>query len=301
MVDKILTLISFQKMKNRKTITLIILITSLATNWSCIEEVTNVNLPSMQPKLVVNTYISPGDSIDVKVYKSRPLFNEQDVSPYMDYFPPVLNAVVTISDENGNQKSIPLLQQKEIYSISPSQFIIEEGKTYSLTVSAPGLTPANATTTIPDFKTSFLEVNIDTVTSTSQFGYNTSEIVIWGKLEDQTNLKNYYRIMYYFYENGYLFSQNDYNRQVENEFFSDAGSNDGKVNFKFKTWFSPWDSILIVALNTDYNYYTYHKSMLKFETGNPFAEPIPVYSNIDKGLGVFGSFIKTQIVVKPNK
>lgn len=288
-------------MKNRKTIILIILITALASNWSCIEEVSNVDLPSMQPKLVVNAYISPGDTINVRVYKSKPLFNEQDVSPYLDYFPPVLNAIVTITDEIGNQQTIPLLQQKEIYSISPSQFKIEAGKTYSIAASAPGITPIKTTTTIPDFKTSILEINIDTVTSSSPFGYNTSEIVIWGKLEDQINLKNYFRIMYYFYENGYLFSQNDYNGQVENEFFSDADSNDGKVNFKFRTWFAPWDSILIVALNTDYSYYTYHKSMLKFETGNPFAEPIPVYSNIDKGLGVFGSYVKTQAVVKPSK
>lgn len=53
-------------------------------------------------------------------------------------------------------------------------------------------------------------------------------------------------------------------------------------------------------LHVDENYYRYHDSILRQSEseGNPFAEPVPIPTNINGGLGCFGGYNRSTVVVK---
>ena len=51
-------------------------------------------------------------------------------------------------------------------------------------------------------------------------------------------------------------------------------------------------SLLVV----DDHYYNYHQSLLTNSVDNPFAEPAPIYSNFEGGLGVFAAYNTFTIV-----
>jgi hypothetical protein len=53
---------------------------------------------------------------------------------------------------------------------------------------------------------------------------------------------------------------------------------------------------------TDRHYYLYHHSVIKHQEvdGNPFAEPVLIYSNIEGGLGVFSGYNQLKAVKQLN-
>jgi hypothetical protein len=53
-------------------------------------------------------------------------------------------------------------------------------------------------------------------------------------------------------------------------------------------------------LHTDENYYRYHDAVLRQRQsdGNPFAEPVPVPTNINGGLGCFGAYNRRTVIVR---
>jgi hypothetical protein len=53
-------------------------------------------------------------------------------------------------------------------------------------------------------------------------------------------------------------------------------------------------------LHVDENYYRYHDSILRQDEseGNPFAEPVPIPTNINGGLGCFAGYNRSTVVVK---
>ena len=57
------------------------------------------------------------------------------------------------------------------------------------------------------------------------------------------------------------------------------------------------DSLTIQLLTTDYHYYQYHISINNYESGNPFAEPTRIYSNVENGYGVFAGYQKSVFIV----
>lgn len=55
-----------------------------------------------------------------------------------------------------------------------------------------------------------------------------------------------------------------------------------------------------ILLNTDAQYYHYHRSIEQFRdaNGNPFAEPVLVPTNIQGGLGCFAAYNRTMLLLK---
>jgi hypothetical protein len=58
--------------------------------------------------------------------------------------------------------------------------------------------------------------------------------------------------------------------------------------------------VFLVLKTVDENYYSYFKTLLQalFSQGNPFAEPAPVFNNIENGLGILGSYSSSIVQVK---
>ena len=156
-------------MKNRKKHiikSLFFLVILSAILQGCIEDVKDVNLPTIEQKLVVSSFITPGDSIRVKISKSTPIYYNQELTNWDDYYEPRTDATVFLTNvETGISKEIPYNSEKEYYLLTPSDFQFESGQTLEITASATGLKEVSASTNIPFNTPEIHSLIIDTVYS----------------------------------------------------------------------------------------------------------------------------------------
>jgi len=172
----------------------------------CVEDVSDVNLPSVEPKLVVSSFISPNDTIKVKVSKSQPLnYNQIITNWYDDRFQPVTNALVTIINVETEQMStIPYYPELGYYMLAPSEFSIEQGKEYQLTAGADSFKPVTARTTVPANLPSLVSYKIDTLgTYSYEYGGDYYDIRFSGSIQDIAGEDNFYTIGISFWESYY--------------------------------------------------------------------------------------------------
>ncbi|MCF8299222.1 MAG: DUF4249 domain-containing protein [Saprospiraceae bacterium] len=271
-------------------LTLIILVLT-----SCEKTVTNVDLPEIEPKLVVQSFISPQDK-EIKVYvsESKPVFGESNNNSYE--FPPISNASVIISD-GTNTKTLVFNSSKGYYFISATNFAIVAGGTYTLNVSTPNGMKSDASCTVPTNHPTTFEITSIEYDVNNQKGQN----VVKTRFKDIAGEDNYYRIFAYnkfanapgdtIYEQLYseygeeLFSDNNQGEWISHQFYF----YEGKVN-----------KLQFDILNVDEHYYKYHKSVFNSDFESPFSEAVLVYSNINNGLGVFCAYngISVEVDVK---
>jgi hypothetical protein len=140
-----------------------------------------------------------------------------------------------------------------------------------------------------------LKLNIDTVYT--DFMYPELQYSLKISWNDLIGEQNYYRLI----ANRLLkdFDSNDtivepLNYFNEYELKDDKGK-DGQVltaNFKYiesGAMNSPI-GFEIILMKVDVNYYNYYKTLNNYADGDPFAEPVILFSNIQNGLGVFCNF-----------
>lgn len=257
---------------------------------SCENMLSDVEVPASAPKLVVTGFLSPGDdTISILVRKSLPLYvstpNEDNPFPY------VTNATVTISD---GADSINLLfnASNGTYDASSTLMPVTAGKTYTILITTPDGFRVTSSCTVPTGTAPNVEITgIDT---NNQYGSVLRNVSL--RFLDLPGDGNFYRIAAgirqkdefgndsYFYETGFDRGEpfvSDKNK--EGEYFSFRTSDIYETN-------ASNDSLYVSILLTDENYYNYHRSTNSFEGENPFAEPTPIFSNIDGGVGVFAAF-----------
>jgi len=271
-------------LKNKYSWLLGILICSI----SCEERLDNVEPPAFVPKLVVASFISPTDSVlNVSLQKNRPVFGEL-TNP-----PPIEAANVLLSDGTN---SISLVKSSSgQFSVPTNQFPIINGKRYTLSVKTADGLQANAECDIPLFRD--LNIRVDTfwVTEKNNNNGGSNYYRCRIKFTDFPGEKNYYRVIAQ--QISYSKGESQTNElYIDKQLFTDNG-NDGKEFLTstslYSGFFQVIDSVLIKihVLSTDYPYYKYHESLSQYSGGNdPFSEVVPVYSNINNGLGVFCGF-----------
>ncbi len=270
---------------------------------SCIDDVDNLNLPRIEPKLVVQSFITPNDSIRVAVWQSIPInYNLPITGNYYDDKPvEVKNALVVLKNSEDTQTvEIPFVEALGMYVIPPTAYDVVMGNTYHLSVSAPGFNEVKASTTVPDYAPIIRDVKLDTLGLTQ---WGDVRIILSGRIVDEASKPNFYALFQYsfaHYVNG--IDTVSYVRFSIRELYSDLGY-DG-ISIPFKIDYSVWDdghhnnlNISLYALSVDKHYYRFHKSLDNvWDIGdNPFAESSHLYSNVEGGLGVFASFISTVI------
>lgn len=256
----------------------------LLTLYSC-EKDADIDLPVIEPKLVLVSLISPQDtSIQVRVSLSQPLYNNPDSWKHI----PVANATVVISSGSGSI-TLPYNSQLERYSVSAKLFKINSADTYQLSVSTPEGKFAQASTRVPDFNPSFTASATADLTKTDTFFLH----AIW---KDPVGAKNYYRLdlqRYTMLANSYFY---------KNELIKDDESDGETIRRDWEFPYSPasQDSLVTTLYALTPELYEYLDRLNKvFTDGDPFSEPVPMYTNVEGGFGVFGGHNSKRVKVLP--
>jgi len=262
---------------------------------SCTEMVTNVDLPEVEPKLVVNSWISPGDTfIRATVTRSFPVGKSHD----WNVNPDVTNAVVNIS--NGSQTVQLVYDNMERgYRACASGIGLIPGTSYTITAAASGYDAVNGTTTIPAATAPGLEFLGVQQIYDEDWGGDVNRYDF--KIRDIAGQENFYRVyMEFSFQDDTSFTDY-YFREPENgyPFLSDVNK-DGEdilVSFNDGNLFLPY-YVRLVVFSTDEAYYRYHKSVYNYSGDDPFAEPVQIYSNINHGLGAIGSYLPHKKLIR---
>lgn len=262
------------------------------------------------PKLVINSVFESDSTFKVHVSSSRSVIDTSS-------FENIDDAVVTIKDVNGNV--IEVLNHV-VNGFYKGQVLPEENTTYILEVNHPNYAKITASDSLPS------PIIINSVdTSTILDPINGNRLRISMNFDDPENNQNYYLLETYSV-NEYLIVENldtieyelDTTKQfmvLTDEVFQNGGSpwrdqglfNDLLFNGQNKTleieipnenWSGSEDgydwsyktlTLRLYLHNITISYYYYRTSLELFQnaSGNPFAQPVQVYSNIENGFGVF--------------
>jgi hypothetical protein len=265
---------------------------------SCVKKA-DIDLPPRQEKLVVTCLISPQEQfITATVRSSIPKYSQYSFYSGKGILEgDILDATITISD--GSRSATIPVGADSIYKLSAAEFPILPGRSYTLNVSTPSGKKLNATTVVPEdsLVTEFTDVF---------YRQNTATVVDFDmgiNVHDIPNKTTYVMV----HAKSISITRGKFNFQNVQEYDQIALlDTDEKVSKKmyygaYSDFAMAEDSVLLVAgyffnLNCSKDFYLYHKSVRDAAgaSGDPFAEPALVYSNINGGFGCFGSYILSR-------
>lgn len=253
-----------------------------------------------QPRIVVNGLFSAGDTIQIHISESRDILYEGEL-------PNLTGATAQLL--NSDNALLGTFQHQSDGNYILTNYIPQAGNTYKIVVTNSGFDDIEGTTTAP----AIIGVNsIDTLRKGDRMTY---EI----KFNDDASVTNYYALTIskisiyedeftgeiYVNEDPYfstteIFTQNgsadvDGSKWGDIFLFSDASFNGQVCSFSAENEIYPEeDSVFVVVglRSVSEDYYKYSISLSKYQQtqGDPFAQPVQVYSNIEKGYGIFGAY-----------
>lgn len=242
------------------------------------------------------------------------------------------NAIVILSNSKQQSVEIPYIKSDQTYILDARKFPIEAGETYTIRAETP-IGKVEATCTVPKEHVSISSYKIDTTSGTllnsrgkafkvnfdwkdipAQTNYYTMKASITTKMLLEPTTANYEpekieRMIIYsaFWdeENRQTQYQSDINR--DGTVFSTPNGNMPlgfeAVNLNNKTYWAIFagekSTIRLEILNTDKNYYDYHRAVRinNRQDGNPFVEPVPIPTNVRNGLGCFAATNKSILTI----
>lgn len=297
--------------------------------FSC-ETVVDIDVPFDSRLLVVNAVLDIDSLMKARVSRSMHVLED----PWRANTQ-IENAQVEISEVSGAGIH-PLFHRENGFYFAENN-VAESGKTYRIRVSAPNFETLEGITTIPhpvgirDFSVSDERIKINQSSSE----YNEVRFTI----DDPAGQDNYYLIQYFSYipmyrydhntgdiifqgiskERIYPLVQDPLLKQINgadilitDEFFRGNSFNViAYINANACFWGNcrlPDGSLIeefvveveLRSINRDYYLFLSSLDLQMQTSGDPFAEPAPVYSNIENGLGIFAGYSKdtAQFVVK---
>ena len=311
------------------------------------ETVIDLDIPSHEPVLVLNSILETDTNVKVVVSHSVGAFstaipsfiNDASVLLYKNnqlidsLLLDLSNLVYVNYIDNQNVDSLAMYYYKSDYKA-------EKNENYRIEVNHSDYNPISAETYIPD-DISLYNIDIDTTSSKEKIGFNFS-------FDDNSSQQNYYRLKLFssctkIFENEYgddeelnfrgatNFMSNDpsfpsgipfegYTFQGNNVLFTDALFNGQQKTFTldissgkivgYETEdgtnfvdYADCDTIIIQFSTFSNDTYSYYSSLgdhsEKGELNIFGGEVIPVYSNVENGLGVLISTNAQQIYLKP--
>ena len=262
------------------------------------------------PKFVINSVFESDSTFKVHVSSSRSVIDTAS-------FKNIDDAIVTIKDRNEN--IIETLNHVE-NGFYKGQTFPQENQNYILEVNHPNYANITASDSLPS---PIIINSVDTSTIIDPINGNRLQISM--NFDDPENTQNYYLIETYSV-NEYLVIKNSDTTEYEldttkqfmvltDEVFQNGGSpwreqglfNDLLFNGQNKTleleipndsWSGSEDgydwsyqtlTLRLYLHNITLSYYYYRTSLELFQnaSGNPFAQPVQVFSNVENGFGVF--------------
>ena len=288
---------------------------------SACETTVNVDLPRHPPKLVVNSLVHPDATWEVHLSEARDLWEGEDAIQNVG------GARVEILKNDHETETIPYVGQG-FYRSALSRPVA--GETYTMRVYAEGYETIEASEHFPE---PILTIVTSQITNRWQESGRLKLTITW---TDPVNVDDYYRLLLYYGNrkgDGSLlldflrFQSGDPTiiaevegllqfeivGRVEGEFlFEDAvftdilfNGEEHSMTLEIEESFlrkggTPEDDMVIVQLDhISSSYYQYVKTYRAFckSRGNPFAEPVLVYSNISNGFGIFAGYSRYSAVI----
>ncbi|HEY0743900.1 MAG TPA: DUF4249 domain-containing protein [Chryseosolibacter sp.] len=273
--------------------------------YSC-ELVVDVDIPIEKNQIVVNSFFTPDSVWKAKVSLSRHILDQAD-------YRYITNANVVIYD---GEIPFDTLQHDSLGYYRSNKSGPQPSQSYTIRVNAPGYSIAESSSSCPTaVAAEFSEPQV-TVGEFQETLHNFSIT-----FTDPPG-KNFYQVMAiaeYRYTNpqtgqGYVNRFNPYiysddpgidAEEIENSegfFFPDALFNEEQftINVKMSThnWWGATTPtkyrIYFRSLSEDYYRYKTSSALQNYASGDPFAQPVKVYSNIQNGFGVFAGYSQTS-------
>ena len=208
--------------------------------------------------------------------------------------------------------------------------IPDANKEYSIQVEAQDFKDVSSTANIP------IPVPISSFDTLTTFYDNYLEnMEVKLEIRDPANEENYYRIscyaeawywdelageFYYDKRNMWIWSDDPViaGTEGENEIFDTGAYNEFNIfnddlfngkSYRVKFYISPWELMsdneeshfklhfYLETLSKDYFKYLKTRTEHNANDGNPFSEPVPVFSNIENGIGFFGGYSSSEICI----
>lgn len=271
---------------------------------SCEDDV-DIDLPDHQPKLVAYCFLNPHDTMIIaKVYRSNPLFSMVS-SNSADNIEILSNATVLL-EHNEASVVIPFDISLQQYMLPAAVFPIVPGETYHLKVMADGFTPIHAQTTVPRDKVTISSHKINTILSQNEAEQTENHSLVEVQWHDISSETNFYAIVI---NEQFTIDDNTnneplvFNYPVHRAYISDSGSDGEVIVYRTEIYTNFHEpntiedkGIFIYLLNCTRDYFLYHRSLQNGAgSSDPFSEPTMVYSNIENGLGCFGSYTGSSV------
>lgn len=267
---------------------------------SCEKYLDNIKTPEFEKKLVINSFLSPGDTMSfISVRSNRKLYG------IINPDEPVGNVSAVLSD---GTTEINLKRTEEGFIFRPDEMQLEEGNTYNLSITSDLNMRATASATIPFRRP--LNIEVDTSSQYIDFGdepgMGWTEFIADIYITDFEGESNYYAFtcQQVIYNSEYVESPfYQYFYPLRSPVLSDKGRDGEKIQVNSVSYLNPSSNdscmLIIYILITDKDYYTYHRSLENYSGGDiPFTEISPVFSNIEGGLGIFASYVIYSLVFR---
>jgi hypothetical protein len=291
--------------KSYSYLRLLILLLPALTFQACEKDITDTVRINTRPDLVVTSFISPQDTaLEVRVSKSRPVVGKVITAEASG----VKDATVRLS--RGSQSILLTYDpERRLYRVKATLLPVLAGQTYALQVTTPDNYAVSGNCTVPATEGVTISGLGHEVRKKAWWdGQQYHEHVFSFKWQDAPGRENYY---HYVAEKEYTQNNLRYrdvlygeDKTLLSDEKKDGGVFSGSCTYSIMPGQPdprPADLNLFLAV-TDRAYYLYHQSLQQHQdsNGNPFAEPVLVYTNVTGGLGVFAAYNQLKATYRLN-
>jgi len=294
-----------------KTVIYFLLVSTIIFITSCTKEI-KFKGDNAKSLLVLNGIIENNSIIQVSISKSTPAIGEQNTgsAEITSLATLVLTDNTTSETFTSNQ-----INSKGFYEFGTTA---KAGHSYSISVTHPDYTPISSSMVTPENLTI---TSWDTTHTEEPGGYN-GEILnvkqISIKWQDPIGT-NKYAIKVFAIDTLFNYEtivssriyvdENDVNINGETTLFEDKSFNNTLKTLAFSFYSEYYKdannlnlgekSYRIVLYNLSTEVYSYITSTNKSgDSGNPFSEPVAIYSNVKNGIGIFGGMGTAVVNIK---
>ncbi len=283
---------------------------------SC-QTVVDIERPDFSEDLVLNSILNPDSILVVELSESIDVLDDNE-------WIQIQNGSVMIYE---NEELLDeLIHEKNGIYILPDYFP-KLGASYRIVASSPNHDPVEATTLLPETAGTITSLSVDSVELVGEFG-NSKEYRIEFEFDDPSG-ENYYEIVSYaivvdnYYIEDDLIADTSYSRlyslmpedqsiedfqEYDDSWVIDDKLFDGRTKkirftadgYEFSNRVLQLDFYLR-HVTKDYYEYTRSKTLQEWIGGDPFAEPVPVFSNIENGFGIFAAYSQSKTSINLKK
>ncbi|MFD1144888.1 DUF4249 domain-containing protein [Larkinella insperata] len=279
------------------------------------QEVEPQQLADEPVKLIVACFISPQDTVlAAKISRSRPILDDDPVSGLN-----ITSATVTL--QTGSRSIVLKFHSGlQYYRADPEVFPIRAGETYQLKIKTRDGQLLQAQTTVPDAaKLQRAKLDSERVVENNEVKKRFFTRYYWTDLPNQSNyyqtdgvitypcltctpIETIRQPVQFMTGEGTqaLYTDEDNPNEPMTSDKGYMGASIPSNKHFFPVFFSRPFVLTASLLHVNDDYFRYHQALaqqLEIES-NPFAEPVPIPSNIQGGLGCFGAYNRSTVTVR---